>query len=310
MDRALPTSPQLTKVDLETALPKHSVYRSKNGRKEFNQYYDKTIKLLPYPVQQKTVTTRFGDTHICTMGNPNGRRIVILPGMSITGPIMLDFFAYLAKDHLLIAPDLIGQPGRSADTLFSPKKHGYGHWLQDVLDQLEIKKADFAAASFGGSICLDLLAIAPERVGKQALIVTAGLTPKLPYLKIYAKLFMTWMAYRFWPIKKTLRTIARALSRHLTDENLIYLDIVIRQTAFWRHRPAGPFVANNFPNNIEPVFITFSRNDILFPIAHTKPHAEKTLPFAKSFTLEESAHMPSEKEMAPIHNEIETYFKL
>ena len=310
MDRAAHTTHQPTKVDLEAALPKRSVYRSSEGRKEFNRYYDKTINLLPYPVRQETVTTRFGKTHICTMGNPKGRKIVILPGMSIAGPMMLDFFAHLADEHLLIAPDLIGQPGRSEDKLFSPEKHGYGHWLKDVLDQLEIEKADFAATSFGGSICLDLLAIAPERVGKQVLIVTAGLTPKLPYLKIYAKLLITWMAYRFWPIKKTLRTIARPLSRHLTEENLIYMDIVIRQTAFWRHRPAGPFFPDDFPSDIEPVLITFARNDILFPFANTKPHAEKTLPFAKSFTLKDSAHMPSEKEMAPIHDEIEAYFKL
>jgi pimeloyl-ACP methyl ester carboxylesterase len=295
---------------LPRKLPKNSVFRSLKGRDEFLRYYQKTIESLPHPVRQKTVSTSFGKTHFSMMGNPNGRQIVILPGMSIAGPMMLDFFAYLAKDHYLIAPDLIGQPGLSEDKPFSPNNNAYGRWLAETLDGLKLEKADFAATSFGGSISLELLKLAPERVGKQALIVTAGLTPKLPYLQIYAKLLISWMAYRYMPIKKSLRTIARPLSRHLTDENLKYLDIVLRQTAFWRHRPAGPFFKEDFRSDTEPVLITFAANDILFPFGKTVPHAKETLNIGESFTLNESAHMPSEKEMAPIHKRIEAYFKI
>lgn len=313
MDKSLFTSTGTAKAQLEAEkaapLPKKSVFRSQSGRREFLDYYEKTISLLPYPVERQTVATRYGKTHLSMMGNKSGRRIVILPGMSIAGPMMLDFFAYLAKDNFLIAPDLIGQPGKSEDTHFTPKANAYGNWMQDLLDGLAIDKADFAATSFGGSISLDLLKIAPERVGKQALIVTAGVTPKLPYMQIYAKLLISWMAYRYVPLKQSLRTIARPLSRHLTDDNLEYLDIVLRQTAFWRHRPAGPFTPDDFSNSMEPVLITFAANDILFPFKQTVPHATKTLNIGESYTLQESAHMPSEKEMAPIHERIEAYFK-
>jgi len=290
-------------------LPKNSVYRSKKGRNQFQEYYDKTLSLLPPGVQTSVHPTSFGNTHVTCMGNPQGKPLLVLPGMSTVGPIMLDFFAYLAKDHWLIAPDLIGQPGRSADVLFSPNNNAYGKWLIELLDGLSIEQVNIAGASFGGAIGLELLKLAPERVNKHALVVTAGLTPQIPYLKIYAKLLFSWLAYRFFPVKSTLPTIAGPLSRHWTPENLEYLDIVIRETAFWRHRPAGPFFKQDMPSSMQPTLIIFSQDDVLFPFAKTRTHAHKVLNIGQEFVLTDSAHMPSDKEMAPIHKEIEAYFK-
>ncbi len=47
----------------------------------------------------------------------------------------------------------------------------------------------------------------------------------------------------------------------------------------------------------------------MFPYAQTKAHAEHILDIGHEFVLKESAHMPGDKEMAPIHKEIEAYFK-
>lgn len=295
--------------DRSLPLPKNSVYRSVAGREEFHAYYDKSLNLLTGNVETSTHQTSFGATHVTCMGNRQGKPLLILPGMSIAGPMMLDFFAYLAKDHWLIAPDLIGQPGRSADGPFSMSNNAYGKWMIELLDELGISQTNIAAASFGGSIGLELQKLVPNRVGKLALVVTAGITPKLPYLKIYAKLLFTWLAYRHFPNKAVLETIARPLSRHLTSDNLEYLDIVIRQTAFWRHRPAGPFFKEDMPADMEPALVVFARNDILFPYKKTRAHAEHILNIGHEFVLEESAHMPGDKEMAPIHKEIEAYFK-
>ncbi|MFT6657127.1 alpha/beta fold hydrolase [Maritalea sp.] len=295
--------------DLAQPLPKSSVYRSSAARAEFQAYYQKTLDLLTGDVETSTYPTSFGTTHVSCMGNRQGKPMLILPGMSIAGPMMLDFFAYLAKDHWLIAPDLIGQPGRSADVPFSINNNAYGKWIIELMDQMSIQKTNIAAASFGGSIGLEMLKLAPERVNRHALIVSAGVTPKLPYLKIYAKLLFSWLAYRYFPNKSLLPVIARPLSRHLTPDNLDYLDIIIRQTAFWRHRPAGPFFKKDMPQDMEPVLIVFARNDILFPYAPTRAHAEHILNIGHEFVLEESAHMPGDKEMAPIHKEIEAYFK-
>jgi len=307
-DQEIASKQQVTGSHATETLPSRSVYRSVEGRAEFQAYYQKSLDLLEQHYETKLISTRFGETHVTMTGNKSGTPIMVLPGMSIAGPMMLDFFKGLAKDHWLIAPDLVGQPGRSADVPFTHKHNNYGYWLLDLLDGLNIEKIDIAGASFGGAIGLDLFQLAPERVGKQALIVTAGLTPKLPLMKIYATLLFSWLYYRFFPNKGILATIASPLSKHLTQDNLEYLDLIIRQTAFWRHRPAGPFSKRDLASEMQPVFIVFARNDIMFPYEQTNPHAHEVLPIQKEFTLVESAHMPGDEEMLPIHKEIADYF--
>jgi pimeloyl-ACP methyl ester carboxylesterase len=289
-------------------LPKESVYRSVTGREEFFAFYDMVCDRLPDTMRATRVMTRYGETHVTFGGTPGKKPLLVLPGMSIAGPMMLEFFDYLWEDRLLIAPDLVGQPGLSADRIFNPADNAFGKWAVDMLDGLEIERIDIAGASFGGAIGLDLAMIAPERVGKLGLIVTAGLTPRLPYLQIYASMFFSWMTYRYLPVKSLLPAIARPLSRGLTADNLDYLDLIIRQTAFWRHRPAGPFAPADLKDKLEPVFITFSQNDILFPFATTRPHAHKTVPIAEEHVLTGSAHMPSAADVEPVHDALRAYF--
>lgn len=290
-------------------LPKNSVFRSAAGRAEFFAYYDRAAAKLPFPMQSKMVRTRFGATHLSIAGNARGRPMVVLPGMSIAGPMMLEFFGRLADDHLLIAPDLIGQPGRSEDRPMPIADHGYGRWLSGVLDELGIDRADMASASFGSSIALDLAAIAPERVGRMAMVVPAGLTPRIPYFQIYSSLVLSWMAYRHLPIRRSLPTIAAPLCRSLSQDNLEYLDIVIRQTAFWRHRPAGPFLAADLSGYRDPVFLVLAKRDILFPHASTRANAHEALLIAEEAVLGECSHMPGPHEMAPIHERIAGFMR-
>lgn len=290
-------------------LPKGSVYRSVAGRAEFAAYYDKAAARLPFPVQSRMVQTRFGATHLAIAGNAKGSPVLVLPGMSIVGPLMLEYFALLADDHQLIAPDLIGQPGRSEDRPMPIGDHGYGRWVGDIMDEIGLHRADMASASFGSSIALDFAAIAPQRVGRMALVVPAGLTPRLPLLRVYTSLALPWMAYRHVPLRQMLPTIAAPLCRSLSADYLEYLDIVIRQTAFWRHWPAGPFSAADLGRYREPVFLVQAKRDILFPYASTSANADAALQIAEKVVLSDCAHMPGLDEMAPIHERIAGFMR-
>ncbi len=164
----------LTGIDPNKPLPRKSIYRSSKGRERIWALYQKSINELNFAVRHKVVPTSFGQTFLTFAGDPEAPPIFILPGMSIVGPMMLDFFAELQRTHLLIAPDLIGQPGHSEDQPFPHRKGAYGQWAFEVLDQLGVQKVGIASASFGGSIGLEMTHMAPERVGKQALVVPAG----------------------------------------------------------------------------------------------------------------------------------------
>jgi len=289
-------------------LPRHSVYRSLAARREYLEAYDRVVGRLNMPVRGVDVSTRYGHTHLLLGGKREAKPILLLPGMSICAPMMLEFFEYLADTRLLIAPDLVGQPGLSADTPFDPRDQAYGKWLLDVLDELGIDKIDMIGPSFGGSIALDLAAIAPERVGRLALITTAGVTPHIPIVTAFAPLFVTWLAYRVFPHRPWLEPIARRMCRNWSPRNLDYLDLVIRTTAYWRHRPAGPFKAGQFKETIDPVFIAFSGRDHLLPFEPTFEHAHKALPIAKEMVMPLAAHMPSAEDIAPVEPELRKFF--
>jgi len=288
-------------------LPKGSVYRSVAARREYFEAYDEIVARLNMPVRAMSVPTRYGSTHISVAGDPASKPLLLLPGMSICGPLMLEFFEFLVADRMVIAPDLVGQPGLSADGVFKPGGNAYGKWLTDVLDGLGIKKIDIVGPSFGGSIGLDFAALHPERVGKMALIVTAGLTPSIPYARVYAPLFITWLLYRYLPYKPILGTIAKPMCRVWEPQNLDYLDLVIRTTNYWRHRPAGVFSQGQFKDSIEPVFISFSRRDHLLPYRRTRERAHKVLPIAREMIMDNSAHMPNLDDVRPVHREIQRF---
>lgn len=289
-------------------LPAHSVYRSIAGREAYLDFYDRILARQPGAAQTRTIPTRFGSTRLTIGGNASGAPLIVLPGMSISGPAMLEFFARLGRKRQLIAPDLIGQPGLSKDMPFPPGEGRFGQWLADILDALRLERADMATASFGSSIALDLASLAPQRVGRLALLMPAGLTPKLPLMTIYARLALSWMAYRHLPIRALLPRIARPLSRSLTDDNLDYLDIIIRHTAFWRHRPAGPFGPDDLERFTAPTFLVLAEGDILFPYETTRANARASLRLAHEVVLKGSAHMPSAAEIAPVLDTIAEFF--
>lgn len=287
-------------------LPSGSVYRSTKSRDLYLQYYEDVLAGLPFETQGQNVETYLGTTRINSAGDPSNPTLLVLAGMSVASPMMLEFFQTYRHQFHLIAPDLIGQPGRSQDRKMPKTKHAYARWLADVMDALEIESAHMAGASFGASISLDMAVMAPERVKKMALIVPAGLTPSLPYNKI-VPLFSAWLAYRYLPYRPVLRSIANPLAKSMTEENLDYLDVVLRHTAFWRHRPAGPFNPTDLSNYQTPVFLVQSGQDIMFPHGPTRKNAEASLKIGEEHFFPNSAHMPGDDEMEMIHQRIQEF---
>jgi pimeloyl-ACP methyl ester carboxylesterase len=302
------TVPSVAAGALSERLPRNSVYRSLAGRAEVHAFYDRVLARLPYPVETRYVTTQFGRTHLTLGGNRNGAPLIILPGMSIGGPLMMEFFASCARKRLLIALDLIGHPGRSEDRIHRHYDHGFGRWLTEVLNALKIGRADIVSASFGASVALDLAAIAPDRVGKLALVMPAGLTPRLPYLRLYLRFLVPWVVYRYFPDMGVLPAITRPLGDSFTADDFRYFDIVVRHTAFWRHRPAGPFFAKDLADYREPVFLVTAGRDELLPPKPTRINATQALRIAEEIHLPDSTHMPSAAAMADVHERIADYF--
>jgi pimeloyl-ACP methyl ester carboxylesterase len=152
-----------------------SIYKSPRGRAEILRLYDEAAARLGVEYEDLTVGTRLGDTHVLVIGPGEAPPVMILPGGNFLNPTCLGWFLPLAEEHRIYAPDIVGQPGKSAQE--RPRAGGDGHawWVEDVLDGLGLERPPFVGISYGAGIALRTMGHAPERVSRAALVVPSGI---------------------------------------------------------------------------------------------------------------------------------------
>jgi pimeloyl-ACP methyl ester carboxylesterase len=91
-----------------------SIHRSQGGRVEILRLYDEALSHLGIGHESQTVPTRYGDTHVLSLGVNEGSPVVFRHGGNFLNPTCLRWFLPLARQHRIYAPDIVGQPGKSA----------------------------------------------------------------------------------------------------------------------------------------------------------------------------------------------------
>ena len=160
-----------------------SIYTTPEGEAEILALYDEALAGLGPGCESLTVGTRLGDTHVLAIGAEDASSVVFLPGANALNPTCLKWFLPLAERHRLYAPDIVGQPGRSAQERPSPKGDGHAFWVEDVLDGLGLERAPLVGLSYGAAIAIRTMGVAPDRVCGAALVSPAGIAAS-PFLRI------------------------------------------------------------------------------------------------------------------------------
>ena len=110
-----------------------SIYKTPEGEAEIRALYGEVLANLGLAHESLTVGTRFGDTHVLAVGPVSAPPAVFFPGGNFLNPTCLRWFLPLAQGHRLYAPDIVGQPGLSAQSRPSPGGDGHAFWVEDVL---------------------------------------------------------------------------------------------------------------------------------------------------------------------------------
>ncbi len=173
--------------------------------------YDEALAGLGLGYESLAVRTRLGDTHILAVGPEDAPPAVFLPGGNFLNPTCLSWFLPLAQWHRLYAPDIVGQPGRSAQERPSPKGDGHAFWVEDVLDGLGLREpVPLIGLSYGAGLAMRTMGLAPERVSRAALISPAGIAAgSMPQMLVRVALPM--LLYRLRPTEERLLRAARPL---------------------------------------------------------------------------------------------------
>ena len=101
--------------------------------------YDEAVDRFGVGYEEVTVGTRFGDTHGLAIGPEDAPPVAVLLGGNFLNPTCLRWFLPLAKDNRLYAPDIVGQPGKSAQDRPAAVGDGHAWWVEDVLDGLGLE---------------------------------------------------------------------------------------------------------------------------------------------------------------------------
>jgi pimeloyl-ACP methyl ester carboxylesterase len=287
-----------------------SIYKTSEGEAEIRALYEEALAGLGLGYESLTVGTRLGDTHVLALGPEGAPPGVFLPGGNALNPTCLKWFLPLAERHRLYAPDIVGQPGRSAQERPSSKGDGHAFWMEDVLDGLGLERAPLVGLSYGAAIAIRTMGLAPERVSRAALVSPAGIT-SVPILRILLEISVPMLLYRLRPTEERLLRAVRPLFTE--PEDPAFSPAVRQIGAVLRHlrldadlpRMATEEELRGYGG---PVAVFAAEEDALFPARAVLPRARQIFPnLALAELLEGCRHVPSKAALDRVNERVLTF---
>jgi len=275
------------------------IYRSPGGEAELAALYDEALARLGPGCETRRIGTSFGETHVILAGPEDAPPLVVLPGGNFLNPLCLSWFLPLAGTFRLHAPDIIGQPGRSARTRPSARGDGHARWLLELLDGLSLGPASFVGISYGAGLILRLAGLAPGRVAGAVLVSPAGIAagPIWPMLREVA---LPMLVYRVLPNRERLLRAARPILTDLEEPYVRQLGLVYRHVKLDRQLPRAA-TREELADHAAPTLLFAAENDPFFPAEKVIPRAEEIIPNLQTKTLPGSRHVPSRETFAHIN---------
>ena len=240
------------------------------------------------------------------------KTLVIFPGFRTCSMFwdMDHALAPLKKHYRIFLVDTNGQPCLSEGNTPDIKSNDYGTWAAEVLQQLSIKKAVVAGASFGGLVCLKLCLVAPHVVEKAVLLNPGCLQPfSLSFKNLYYNLLPL-----FFPSEKNVEKfldnavfyknyhkVSEAAKKLIID----YEYYVITQFIDKAQKPYAMH-QQDLKNIQSDVYLILGDKDILFPYKKSMEVAKKYIKTLREiFVIPNTGHgIETSKEAIGILSEI------
>jgi pimeloyl-ACP methyl ester carboxylesterase len=229
--------------------------------------------------------------------------VLILPGGNFLNPLCLAWFAPLARQHRVFAPDIVGQPGRSAQRRLSPKGDEQAAWTADVVDGLGLVEAAFVGISYGAGIILRLGGYAPSRITRAALVSPAGVALG-PVPRMLKDVMVPMLIYRLLPNPERLRRAASPILTDLDDLYVRQLGAVYRGVKLDRGLPRLA-TEEELTGLDAPVLLFASEYDLFFPGEKVMARARKIIPNLEAAELLEGCrHVPSREVLRRLNSRL------
>ena len=275
------------------------VYKNEESLKKMQEFYDKTLASLKVSCSESYFDTSFGQTHCLMVGDISKPKICTIHGGNGISTLNLKLFAPLLNDFCIIAPDVIGMPGKSAPYRnISSKKDEYGLWIKEVLDHYGIQTISFAVSSYSSAMFLSFARSYPDMVSKALLLNPSGIAHG-PVMPMLTKMVVPFMKYYFRPSEKTLGTVMKYMGGEGDKDWREFFDLMMSSYKMEMSSPKE-YKAKELAGFTSPLLIIASDNDIFFPAERVFKKASVIFKGPVTTVKTESLHLPSEKDMADI----------
>lgn len=216
----------------------------------------------------------------------------------------LAWFPDVVDQFRIYAADIIGHPGRSAETRLSPADLSSGEWADDVMTSLGLDHASGLGVSYGAGIVMRLAVVAPQQLDKVALVVPSGLVK--PKMMSMMGMVLPWMHHAVSPSRQNVVRMLQPLfaDNVVDDETVDTFTVMFDNVRIERGlpRPAG---AHELANLVAPARAIAAELDPLFPGSSIIPRAQEIIPnlFAAE-AIPGSGHCPSPEDRRSISERV------
>lgn len=152
----------------------NSIYKSADAQAAVQTAYDNLLRQLPAAIEQHYVPTSQGPTFVLAAGKADAPPVVFFHGSLSNAITWAGELTRLAENYRLYAVDMIGEAGKSAEARPQLASNAYGHWLQELFQQLGVSQPILVGLSLGGWLALDYVTRFPTQVKGLILLSPGG----------------------------------------------------------------------------------------------------------------------------------------
>ena len=284
------------------------LYKNQKAKTDIMSLYEEKLNSLQIDYKEIDVKSSFGNTRVIKTGNENGKPIVLFHGINAGAPLTLEAVKDLQKDYLLYAIDTIGQATKSDENRIDINDNSYAQWASEVLNHLNISKADFIGISYGAYILQKLISYKPEMVSKCIFVVPSGLVNGKFGISMVK---LTFPLIRFLISKKDsdLRKFTKAFVP-VEDDFMFRLQKALLLGLNMDYRRPKLLKENYVRNFTNSVYMIVADDDVFFPGSESIDRAKALFKnFKEAYILNNCKHMPRKEHYSEIQQKIKDWLE-
>lgn len=135
------------------------------------------LKAFDFEYREQYVDTSYGSTYVLESGSHDLPPLFLFHGSTSNSAAWFADIKVLTQHYHVLAVDLIGDAGHSAETRLDMKSDGYALWIRELFDGIGIEKASLMGNSLGAWMCLKFASVFPEEAERIVLLAASGIAP-------------------------------------------------------------------------------------------------------------------------------------